>query len=357
MKSRTSILVVAIALVGLVVPPAPIGAADNRLPARLSDKEFWQLFSDASETGGAFRSDNLVSNEVRFQTVIPGLLTLTPGGAYLGVGPEQNFTYIAALKPKIAFIVDVRRGNADLHLMYKALFELSETRADFVARLFSRTKAEGLTTSSTAAQLLDAVAKVEPNERIYSQNLATLRNHLVTVHGFPLASEDLERIAAIAHAFFLMGPGIQYSPYGSFGGTVQPTYRELMVETDGLGQARSYLSSEAAYATVRDLERRNAVVPIVGDFAGPKALRAIGTYLRQKSAVVAAFYLSNVEEYLQQQHRWPAFCANAAALPIDRSSRFVRAIRPKSDNSYEGFSFQLSSMSQELASCATVPAS
>jgi hypothetical protein len=60
---------------------------------------------------------------------------VAPGGVYLGVGPEQNFTYIAAMRPRVAFILDLRRGNADLHLMYKALFELAADRADFVSRL------------------------------------------------------------------------------------------------------------------------------------------------------------------------------------------------------------------------------
>ena len=61
----------------------------------------------------------------------------------MGVGPEQNFTYIAVTRPAIAFIVDIRRGNLDLHLMYKALFELSADRADFVSRLFSRKRPAG----------------------------------------------------------------------------------------------------------------------------------------------------------------------------------------------------------------------
>ena len=66
---------------------------------------------------------------------------MKPSGVYLGVGPEQNFTYIAAIRPRIAFITDIRRGNLHLHLMYKALFELSANRADFVARLFNRSAA------------------------------------------------------------------------------------------------------------------------------------------------------------------------------------------------------------------------
>jgi hypothetical protein len=108
-----------------------------RLPTSLTNAEYWNLIRDLSEPDGNFRSDNLVSNEIYFQTIIPALTAETkPDRVYLGVGPEQNFTYIAALKPRMVFIIDVRRGNLHTQLMYKALFELSKDRADFVSRLF-----------------------------------------------------------------------------------------------------------------------------------------------------------------------------------------------------------------------------
>src|SRR5713101_4901297 len=120
-------------LLGAAALPAPrVRAAADTLPARLSDRDFWKIIEEFSEDNGYFRSDNLLSNEIWYQTVIPELLGRTkPGGVYLGVGPEQNFTYIAALKPKMAFITDIRRGNLHAQLMYKALFELSADRADF----------------------------------------------------------------------------------------------------------------------------------------------------------------------------------------------------------------------------------
>src|SRR3989304_3439677 len=122
-----------------------IAGSAEELPARLSDATFWRMVTEFSEPGGRFPSDNFVSNELRLQRV---LSTLTDGrkstGAYIGVGPEQNFTYIVALQPKIAFIVDIRRQNMIEHLMYKALFELSATRAEFLSRLFSRQLPENL---------------------------------------------------------------------------------------------------------------------------------------------------------------------------------------------------------------------
>ena len=336
-----------------VHPPQGGRSSTDRLPARLGDAEFWTLVSDLSEPDGSFRSDNLVSNEIRFQDVIPALVAnAKPGGVYLGVGPEQNFTYIAALRPRLAFVLDVRRGNIDLHLMYKALFELSSDRADFVSRLLSRRRPDGLTAASTAADIFGAFSTVEPNDRYYTGTLSAVRNQLVTEHRFPLAGDDLTRIEAILRVFLLAGTKIQYSPYGSFGGTVQPTYADLMTATDQAGQARSYLATEQAFRFMKDLQRRNALVPIVGDFAGPKALRAIGRFAAQRGAAVSAFYVSNVEEYLRQDGVWLRFCANVAALPLAAGSPFIRAVRATEPGSpAEGFVMRLDPIAPEVRGC------
>src|SRR5215467_7734848 len=106
-------------------------------PSRLTDQEYWALTEMASEPNGEFQSDNFLSNERGYQVVIPDLIaTAKAGRVYLGVGPEQNFPYILALKPAIAIIFDIRRGNLHEHLLYKSLFELSSDRADFLSRLF-----------------------------------------------------------------------------------------------------------------------------------------------------------------------------------------------------------------------------
>src|SRR3954464_3537504 len=145
-------------------PAPPREPARPTIPDRLSDQEFWKLVTEMSEANGFFRSDNLLSNEVWLQYVIPDLLNVArTGRVYMGVGPEQNFTYIAALKPAMVFITDVRRGNLDLHLMYKALFEMSSDRAEFVGRLFSRPRPAGLTASSSVRDIFTAFAAV-PND-------------------------------------------------------------------------------------------------------------------------------------------------------------------------------------------------
>src|SRR5262245_23805736 len=106
----------------LVAFPTRLGARTAaEIPSRLTDQEFWRLVEESSEPDGVFRSDNLLSNEMVFAHMLPELMTHTkPGSVYMGVGPEQNFTYIAAMKAKIAFITDIRRENLHLLLMYKA---------------------------------------------------------------------------------------------------------------------------------------------------------------------------------------------------------------------------------------------
>ncbi len=308
------------------VQPAARGSAD--LPAQLSDQAFWALSSSLSEPDGYFRSDNLVSNEIRMQHVIPDLLATTqPGRVYLGVGPEQNFTYISAVKPAMVFIVDVRRGNLQLHLLYKALFELSADRAEFVGRLFAKKRPDGLGPKSTALEIFNAYSEVPTSEAIYTQNLKSVQDHLVKKHGFALSEEDLKGIEYVAYQFYWYGPGIHYSSSGGRGPRSMPTYFDLMVSTDAAGRSRAFLSSEETFVVVKNLHSKNLFVPVVGNFGGPKALRAVGKYVKESGGTVAAFYLSNVEQYLDQQGLWPAFCANVASLPLDEQSTFIRSVR------------------------------
>ena len=192
---------------------------------------------------------------------------------------------------------------------------------------------------------------VDPNERMLNGTLADIRHQLTTVRKFPLTGDDLMRIEAIFRVFYLAGTKIQYSPYGSFGGTTQPTYADLMAATDETGEPRSFLASDALFDAMRDFERRNLLVPLVGDFAGPKTIKAIGEYARRQKAVVSAFYVSNVEEYLQPAQRL-AFCRNVASLPLTVDSTFIRAVRGDTLNpSNEGFVNELAPMLDDARRC------
>ena len=355
-RARRHLVSAASVLLGICLASPLLGidprAADT-LPARLSDTQFWSLVQQLSEPNGWFRSDNLLSNELRLQYVIPELLRTTRrGGVYVGVGPEQNFTYIAALRPAMAFIVDVRRGNLHLHLMYKALFELSTDRADFVSRLFSKKRPPGLTRSASAREIMAGFWNVDTDDGLYKENVRTIEHHLTKRHRFPLSTDDLQGIVNVYHAFYWYGPSIMYSSTGGFGGRYMPTYADLVAATDGDGEARGFLSTEENFAAIKDLESKNLLVPVVGNFAGPKALREVGNYLKEHGATVSAFYLSNVEQYLNRDGVWRTFCANAARLPLDEASIFIRAVRDGADYPGAGLTPQLARIQDDVKSCS-----
>jgi hypothetical protein len=130
---------------------------------------------------------------------------------------------------------------------------------------------------------------------------------------------------------------------------------DLMTATDAGGSPRSYLATEDRFAFVKDLESRNLLVPVVGNFGGPRAIRRVGAYVRAHGAAVSAFYLSNVEQYLRMDGLWGAFCGNVATLPLDESSLFIRAVRGGQSGQPFGFGLtsELGSMATETKDCGS----
>jgi hypothetical protein len=225
--------------------------------------------------------------------------------------------------------------------MYKAIFELTRDRADFVSMLFSRPRPERLNADSPVTDLFAAFTSTSNDEALYERNLKAIVDRLVKFHGLPLSPREIEGLARIYRVFFDRGASIRFSP----------TYVDLMTATDGAGVFRSYLASNAGFAFLRELEANNLVVPVVADFGGPKAIRSIGAYLKMRGATVGAFYLSNVEQYLYQDGKWPAFCRNVATLPLDATSTFIRSTSGRGAGFGVGFVSSLGAMTTETRSC------
>jgi hypothetical protein len=302
--------------------------ASGDLPTRIGNSEFWSMVTEYSEPEGYFHSDNFLSNEIGFQEVIPDLQRIvTRGGAYLGVGPEQNFTYIASLRPRLAFIIDIRRQNLIEHLLYKSFMEISTDRANFVSMLFARPRPAGLVSGSTADALFKAFDKSTPNSDLFERNLANAMQRLKD-KGIPLSFDDQASMRKVYNAFFESGPDLTYAFTGNaqIPGRGLPSYSELMTATDGNGKSWGYLATEDQFEIVRQLELRNLIVPLVGNFAGDKTVRTVGQYIRNHGAIVSTFYLSNVEQYLfQQNDDWSRFYTNVATLPIASTSMIIRS--------------------------------
>jgi hypothetical protein len=313
----------------MAVAGAGCAREQSTIPDRLDDTTFWSLSTKLSEEGGYFHSDNFVSNELGFQHVLSELQGLAGGGAYLGVGPDQNYTYVVALRPKIAFIVDIRRQNMMQHLMYKALIEMSSNRSEFLARLFARPMAvPSPPGTATADSLFTWLATLPRDSVLMREQLAAIVRHLGS-RRITIDPVDSASIAYVYHSFVAAGPALTYSSNAArgFGGRGMPSFRTIMTATDPDGVNQGYLGSEENFQVLKGLHERNLIVPVVGDFAGSKALRAVGTWIRRMDTQVHVFYVSNVEQYLfQQGEAWQRFYGNVSELPLHSEARFIRSV-------------------------------
>jgi hypothetical protein len=303
-------------------PAAPVASASAR-PA--PSTAFGDLVTRLSEPDGPFFSDNTISNETSYLQIASGLLKHgARGGAYIGVGPEQNFSYIALTKPAIAFVVDIRRQNLVLHLLYKSIFEEATSRSHFLALLVGRPydAASAPAADAGIAAVLAHAERLPPGEATFVETHARLRERIE--RDVALNAEDRKTLE-VAHRSFLKGQLDLRFSLKEANGRVYPTLRALLQESDLEGHARGFLATEDAFRTVQTMQREGRIVPVVGDFAGDRAMPGIASYLRERGLTVNTFYVSNVEQYLFEPKVWPKWARNVAALPVDERSLFIRA--------------------------------
>ena len=334
MKKVLTALVLAVALAA-VAGTSTIGqtqtqsAAAASLPAKMSDAEFWALTTEISEPGGYFRiPDNFTSNEPEIGQIVGSIRDrkLT-GGVYLGVGPEQNLTYISAIKPQMAFILDIRRQAAMQHLMFKAMFELSKDRGDFLSMLFAKPRPKDLDASVPIQKLWEVYFPILVDSALATKTRDRVVEHLTKTHKFALIADEIAQLDWVMSAFVQYGPGITTNGGAGRGGggNTARTFADLTGwSTDNSGFPQSFLATDETFQVVKALHDKNLIVPVTGDFGAPKALRGIGAYITARGGKVSAFYLSNVEQYLFQDGKAGAFYDNVATLPIMDSSVFIR---------------------------------
>ncbi|MEJ2205537.1 MAG: hypothetical protein P8170_15675 [Gemmatimonadota bacterium] len=296
----------------------------------LSDSAFAALSARISEAGGFFDTDNLISNERGYLKVLGALdRDGIRGGAYVGVGPDQNFSYIARIRPSVAFIIDIRRDNLLQHLLLKVLMEGAPTRVEFLSALHGRPDPPA-PESWMDSTIVSIVAHVDgapaDSSRVAELRVAVTR--AVRAYGMDLSDDDLATLARFHRAFVEAGPGLRFTTFGRPPRPYYPTYRQLVTETDREGRPASYLADADAYRAVRELQLANRIVPVVGDLAGPRALRELGRVLREMDVRLTAFYVSNVELYLWRGGGFGRWVENLRALPRSEDAVIIRSYFP-----------------------------
>jgi hypothetical protein len=310
------------ALAGVVACAAP---AQERLA---SDSSFAALVARLSEAGGYFDSDNIISNEASYLQIASQLAKVgTHGGVYVGVGPDQNFSYLALIRPSIAFMLDIRRDNMLEHLLFKSIFAQSRNRLEYLCRLFGKPVPADIDVwNNRSASLIIGYLQQTPTDSASVQAYRRASNDRITGFHVALDARDRATIDRYRAEFVADGLETRYSSLGRNNRLDYPTFGQLMLATDRAGKAIGYLADEDAFQFVRSMELRDRVVPVVGNVAGDKAVKAIGAYAREHNLKVSAFYLSNVEQYLiTRDGGFDEYAANIRALPHDSTSVIIRS--------------------------------
>jgi hypothetical protein len=292
-----------------------------------ADTTFAALIERLSEPGGYFDSDNLISNEASYLHVLGRMRQLgVRGGAYVGVGPDQNFSYIAHVRPEIAFIIDIRRDNLLHHLLYKALFQLAGNRIEYLCLLFGRPLPEDPARydGRRVEDLVDYIDDIPGRVELFEAAAQRIRT-IVPTFGYPLSAQDLDTIRRIHAAFFRAGLDLRFTSRGRAARTYYPNFRDLIFATDLALRQGNYLAIEESFRFVKELQAKHLIVPVVGDLAGPHALRAIGREIERRGLFVSAFYTSNVEYYLMIDGIFDRYVASVSTMPYRPESVIIRS--------------------------------
>ena len=253
------------------------------------------------------------------------------GGVYLGVGPEQNLTYIAAIRPAMA----LRRGHPPpgrdaAPAVQGRIFELATDRADFIALLFSKPRPPDLDGATPIQRHLEPPTRRSPTDprpgvekRRPDRESADARSHRFT---FTAAESAPARSRFVPHSSCMVptfrraagaAPDGWVEAVAAARSPISPAGHTMIA-----GEPQSFLSTEQNFqigrrrCTRRISSSRSAEIS-----PAPRRSAPSGTTFRQRGAVVSAFYVSNVEQYLFQDGKARAFYDNVAALPVNDTQR------------------------------------
>jgi hypothetical protein len=295
--------------------------------ASLTKEQFSEFIERVSESNGYFDTDNLISNEASYLHVLGKMRSMNiSGGAYIGVGPDQNFSYIAQIRPAIVFIVDIRRDNLLQHLFFKGLFTLTRSRIEYLCLLFGKPVPADLKAWETRniQEIVSYLDKTPAKRELFARTMTDIQNK-VKSFGVKLEPAEYDTIRRIHTAFYDAGPDLKFTSRNRPPRDYYPSYRDLLLEKDLAGKQGNYLSLEESFRFIKSLEERNLIIPVVGNLAGDHALKSIAQYLAANGERVSAFYTSNVEFYLMRGDDFDRFAGNLKLMPRSEKSVIIRS--------------------------------
>lgn len=304
-----------------LVPPAVPDPAS-------AESTYGRTFLKLSEPAGYFPSENVVSNETSYLHVLDAMRRIgVKGGAYIGVGPDQNFSYVAAIRPEVAFMFDIRRDAMLEHQLFKAVFAMSRNRLEYLCVLTAKPVPADVDSwkDSSITALIAFIDKTSASVEFAKSSEIEIETR-ARKFGIPLSDNDVGVLALYRAAFIRFGLDVQYSSLNGNMMSNMPTWRDLLVEVDRAGSRLNYLAADSLFQFVKTMEAENRIIPVTGNAAGATALRRLGDEIRARGLTVSALYMSNVEQYLFRDLVFNSFADNVATLPRDERTVIIRSL-------------------------------
>jgi hypothetical protein len=219
------------------------------------------------------------------------------------------------------------------------LFELSRNRLEYLCLLTGAPVPRDVRRydEATIDQLIEFIDGQTVDAGGFERTAERVQE-LVQTYGVGLSPSDLSQIRRIHVAFVDWGLDVRYNARASNTELGRPllsgsgrgnlntvVWRNLLLQTDLGGAQRNYLASRTAFHYLKEMHRRNRIVPVVGDLGGRHALPSIGHEIERRGLRVSAMYVSNVEQYLMQGPGFHRFAQTVVALPFDDHSVIIRS--------------------------------
>ncbi|MBT5875350.1 MAG: hypothetical protein HOH43_18160 [Candidatus Latescibacteria bacterium] len=269
----------------------------------------------------------LVSNEIDYARIGHFINNMPSNrGVYIGVGPDQNFSYIAGVQPVISFIVDYRRENLLLHHLFRVLFLLSGSREEYLTMLFSRPfNGEDSSDDRTLGQLIEYIERTAADPKRMERNLSLILPRVIdTTKG--LSSDDILIIREMYRDFSQYDLNLRCRlPTVTSGGLPYPTFKDFLLSGDDPAVFGNFLANGSSFEFIKQQQSQNLIVPITGDFSGRKTLSAIKSFCQERELGVACIYISSVEYRLFNEGLFHRYVSNISDLPLNENSLLIRA--------------------------------
>ncbi|MFK7928448.1 MAG: hypothetical protein AB8H79_09665, partial [Myxococcota bacterium] len=196
------------------------------------------------------------------------------GGALLGVGSDQNYTFAAIAKSEIVFLMDYDAIVVHIHRVNQAFIKHADTPDGFVAMWDPKNRASSL-------KVIEDEWKGDPMMPTYQRTLRSLNNIM----------------------------------FGHYKRTRAPS----------ASGATSWLRDAEAYAWVRNLWVGGRMISLKGDMMGPNAMMGAGEALKKLNVPMRIYYTSNAP------NAWggmmtPGYKRNVRNFPMDEQSIVLQAL-------------------------------